>query len=361
MSEYVINKKQYSGEEISSISRIEFALRFIQDERPKKLFKYFPNTINEDKRNFSLEALKNNTVHLQNPLCFDDPYDSTLYFEPDLFIIKRIGYYANLCGLKVNPQWDYSKTLHELANYLYLQLCDANKLENLFFCRGRDEDVVCLRHERFFNTLLQELNANRDRKDVWQLALSQAIHSEYIEVKEFLKSFRVSCFTTTPYSMLMWSHYANYHKGFCVEYEIPNYTKENATIFNNLFPVIYSENRTSVLPDCLNSLANQSLTDEELWNMYKYGLLTKSLDWKYQDEWRLISYDKMLSQDSDYNCRFFDIKKVYLGARMDKAERLEIINLCKDRIPYVGVLPDTIRFQMIDCSDKCGECKKVIK
>jgi hypothetical protein len=43
----------------------------------KSLFNYFPNIIkkiNGVDRNFSKEALSNNTVHLSAPSEFDDPY-----------------------------------------------------------------------------------------------------------------------------------------------------------------------------------------------------------------------------------------------------------------------------------------------
>ena len=84
MDKYLINKKSYSKAEVSALSRTDFSLRFMQDEKPHKLYKYFPNTY-RDERNYSIEALKNNTVYLQNPLMFDDPYDSSLFIEPDIF------------------------------------------------------------------------------------------------------------------------------------------------------------------------------------------------------------------------------------------------------------------------------------
>lgn len=359
MSKYIINKKRYCEAEIASLSRTDFCLRYIQDEKPLKLYKYFPNTY-KGERNYSIEALKNNTVHLQNPLLFDDPYDSSLFVEPDSFAMNRIEYYANLCKIKVNHEQDFAKILYELAVSLYVHMNSGKKLESIFLNEYDDNNPVHLRHKQFLLTLQLKLSEYRERKDAWQLAINEAIHKEYMEAKDFINGFKVSCFTTSPYSMLMWSHYANEHKGFCVEYEIPNYNKDDAHLFHNLFPVIYSESRTSVLQYCINALTNKDLTDDALWGMYKYGLLMKSMDWAYQDEWRLVSYDRMLSQDEEYNCKFFKIKKVYLGAKMDRAERMKIIDICKETIPYVGVVPDANKFQMVDCLGKCGECKKII-
>lgn len=359
MGKYIINKRSYTETEIETLSKMDFSLRYIQNEKPIKLYKYFPNTYKEG-RNYSIEALKNNTIHLQNPLMFDDPYDSTLFVEPDSFAFVRIRYYANLCNLKIESDWDYFKILYELALFLHAYVNSGNELEKLFLDEYDNSNQVHLRHRRFLLTLISKLTEYKEQKEVWQIAISEAIRNDFIEAKDFINRFRVSCFTTSPYSMLMWSHYANCHKGFCIEYEVPNFDKDNSHLFSNLFPVIYSEKRTSVLPYCVKALENKDMTDEVLWGMYKYGLLTKSMDWQYQDEWRLVSYDTMLAQDNEYNCRFFDIKKVYLGTKMDKAERLAIIDICKDKIPYVGVLPDANKFQMVDCLGKCKECKKII-
>ena len=63
----------------------------------------------------------------------------------------------------------------------------------------------------------------------------------------------------------------------------------------NLLPVIYSDERVSVLNECLADLTCPTVTEETMSAIYKYGLLTKSVDWCYQNEWRLISLDDMLS------------------------------------------------------------------
>lgn len=119
-----------------------------------------------------------------------------------------------------------------------------------------------------------------------------------------VKKFRVSCFTENPYSMLMWAHYANKHQGFCIEYEVPEYAEPYIHIFNNLLPVIYSNERVSILDQCIRSLQPPGLTADILWDIYKYGLLMKSMDWKYQDEWRLVSCDDLLDSEGHYNCKF---------------------------------------------------------
>jgi len=41
-------------------------------------------------------------------------------------------------------------------------------------------------------------------------------------INKMLDSFAIYCLSSKPNDILMWSHYANSHKGFCIEYK-PNY------------------------------------------------------------------------------------------------------------------------------------------
>ena len=72
--------------------------------------------------------------------------------------------------------------------------------------------------------------------------------------------------------------------------------------------------------------------------LFVNALLRKPLDWSYQNEWRLIENDHNIELDG-YCKEFCPIKAVYLGFKMPKEERNDIIELCKKR----GILV----FQMV--------------
>lgn len=361
MSEFYIRGRQYFSTEIKNLTQEKFVVSNIQT-MPTRLYKYFPNTIDlENGRNYSQEALENNTVFLQQPSLFDDPYDCTILIDEQEFAHYRIAYYARLCGLKVLPEWDYSKIAYEFSRHLYEGLQTGKQLLDLFPIRREDENVFELQHEIFALSLQVGLYDFQQSENAWGQALYKAIHQEYIEFQEkTVKKFRVACFTESPYFMLMWAHYANNHQGFCIEYEVPSYTDPYIQIFHNLMPVIYSSERISVIEQCVRSLQPPGLTADILWDIYKYGLLMKSIDWKYQNEWRLISCDNLLSSDSDYNCKFFQIKKVYLGNRMNSHDRLKIIEICKHKqISYVGVNAAPNKYEMLNCPHLCENCPKL--
>ena len=73
----------------------------------------------------------------------------------------------------------------------------------------------------------------------------------------------------------------------------------------------------------------------------------------------MISCDTLLT-DSNYNCKFFKIKKVYLGNKMSAKDRLEIIDICKSQgIPYTGVTIAPDQFNMRDCDILCEDCIRI--
>ncbi len=93
--------------------------------------------------------------------------------------------------------------------------------------------------------------------------------------------YRISCFSETPCSNLMWGHYADKHKGFCLEYDVEKLTKELPL----LLPVVYTENPF----DASDILDMRGIDD-------KFAVicpaLFKSKDWSYEKEWRMIRFDR---------------------------------------------------------------------
>ena len=359
MSIFYIRGIVQTAEQVTKLTQYELFDANIHCMR-RSLFKYYPNnTFTDDKkkeRNYSLDALKNNTVYLSSPSAFDDPYDCNVFIDEKEFALKRIHYYAALCGVEVKPEWDYEKTINILAVQIYIHLIEGGTIDTLF--ERSDDNKLVNAHQEYFQLMLKKELFTSDGESYYR-AIDAVINQEYQDLQKTANSFRIACFAETPFSMLMWSHYANNHQGFCIEYETPDYSVDNADLYHNLFPVIYTDTRTDLTNLSLNWNSTGTLSNEALWNYYKYGLLCKSLDWKYQNEWRLISYDKLLT-DNSYNCQFFKIKKVYLGNKMPSEERIKIIKICKDKgISYAGVTIAPDRFMMSNCGILCEDCEKV--
>ncbi len=146
---------------------------------------------------------------------------------------------------------------------------------------------------------------------------SEDEYNEYIgsmreiepSVPELLDSARISCFTNTALNPTMWAHYARDRTGICIEFDEDKIKElEDAYIFN----VKYMDRPPTVDTAVLTLIADQveynndalfkGYTDgyehlyeqafEEgrsvLWEIFNGMLATKSQEWSYEQEKRLI-------------------------------------------------------------------------
>ena len=102
-SSYCVVNGVFMGlNEIENMGYEEFSLRSKMN-MPMKLYKYFSNKAEETdgkKRNYSIEALKNNTVFMQAPSQFDDVYDSDINLDGAEYEKLRLSEYCRRCELK---------------------------------------------------------------------------------------------------------------------------------------------------------------------------------------------------------------------------------------------------------------------
>lgn len=100
------------------------------------------------------------------------------------------------------------------------------------------------------------------------------------------------CFSENIDSILMWSHYSNNHTGFALGYDLRSLLLPNDKNLG-LYPVIYSEKRYNAeefLLYLFGSLMQAPVHNVDLMSSIKL-LLYKSLDWQYEQEWRVIKSD----------------------------------------------------------------------
>lgn len=119
--------------------------------------------------------------------------------------------------------------------------------------------------------------------------------------KKFREQWGIVSFSERIDSILMWSHYSNEHKGFCIEYNTSDF-------ISYFFPVIY----TDKIP---NSLENG--------NCVITSVLTKAYDWKYELEWRIVNrYIDFYEPEGN----IWPAPKpvaIYLGCRIDENKELK--------------------------------------
>lgn len=142
------------------------------------------------------------------------------------------------------------------------------------------------------------------------------------------KQFAITCFSKISNSILMWSHYANKHTGFCVGYNFEKCRNWDALI--NLLPVLYSVERPS-LPMGLIDFSNPK--EIKLNNISDYVpelmmlLLSKSNKWDYEEEWRIVNHQSQLIDA--HLLDLHTISHIYLGANISKDNEYLIRDVAK--------------------------------
>jgi hypothetical protein len=137
------------------------------------------------------------------------------------------------------------------------------------------------------------------------------------ELEDRLETIRrqagMCCMTEKKDDILMWSHYAGRHSGFCLEF------RTDDPFFSNARPVSYS----GTLP-CANVLL------PGLDEVTTKGLLTKAKEWEYEREWRIIDLR------IDARVRQFPpavLHGVILGCRILDNDKQQVVERCKARSP----------------------------
>ncbi len=237
---------------------------------PPTLYKYY--SFNE----WTEAIFERNQVYFQSPDCFNDPFDSkmsTTYEGDKEQRIDRLIDFWRKGPFKDKPKEDLHRQASEVVE------------------RGKDISLI-----------VKTLEDSSERRR---------------------KQMGVFCMAQRKNNLLMWSHYADSHKGFCLEFQTNN------SFFGEAQPLVdrYSSDRP-----CLNLIKEPSGDD------YVEALLTKSIDWKYEEEWRVIEPET--SSDTGPGIKSFPadaLSAVILGCKITPENRHRIKQWCRSRNPQPAI------------------------
>ena len=203
------------------------------------------------------------------------------------------------------------------------------------------ERIVCSFLER--NTSLSDIenkeNGKKLRKD--RKFLESKIDQFTSDMDSAIQTkYRVYCLTTHPDSTLMWSHYADSCKGICLEFSVNN------NLFCGVFKIEYCEKYPLF----------RIRTDDEDENIRT--LLTKSKDWEYEDEFRVMATEKPYRYDDVPTTTngFLALPKgalqsVIIGAQMPLEDQELVQSLVKKsgwnvELKVASLVPDRYAFEI---------------
>jgi len=233
---------------------------------PSRLYKYQPVYEDTDK-NYSLRNLREQKLWFSKPESFNDPFDCSINFD----IIDA----------------DKDEKLQPLFDRLLDIVTDKTSFRSKYMTEGKVNDLL-------------KADAIRMAKDATKSVIAR-------------KQFGTSCFAERNDNILMWSHYANSHKGFCLEFDT-SFEPFKPRKVQNLLKVNYSEKYP---PLNIDDIPNNSPSLPQ--NIY--GI--KSMCWSYEDEWRMFSS----AGDRSYSFDPLALTGIYLGCNMDKTCKHEIAKM----------------------------------
>lgn len=146
----------------------------------------------------------------------------------------------------------------------------------------------------------------------------------------------------TPLDELLWTHYSNSHKGFCLEYDLDILLQGDGPNHLHSYSVIYSKK-----PPTITSFDIVLNRREKM--MRKFGFY-KSKRWAYEKEHRIISSKRGLNS---YNYKA--LKSVYFGLKMDDLKKKQIMDCLRGRgIQYyqIAIELNSYKFVVEEVQDK---------
>jgi len=165
----------------------------------------------------------------------------------------------------------------------------------------------------------------------------------------------IFCLSEVPDSLLMWSHYAESHRGFLIGFNSEdgffNQKGYEEDPIRHLRAISYADKRPSFAGFSL------AMTETELMSLVDLTLFTKADAWSYEREWRMVqplaSADSVVSSEAAavhlYKIPATAITSVVLGARASDGLESDIRNILRGAtFRHVSLL----RAKLDDCDYK---------
>jgi hypothetical protein len=305
---------------------------------PKSLYKFYPPS------SANIMDIKKKRLWLCHPRSFNDPFDCHTGYDVEGYAKAALLRHTKKTGTVDDSNLRQGFTSDEVN-----RLLNATTSDRINFWGKKEQYWMALYHiletkeDEFKSRIYQVTRKSKDEV----AAIMNKLRNRNIRVASFSALERQN-YTGKGFNDIieMWSHYADNHKGFCVEYDISSLSEpvtlelgirefygENhnersryldervrAVTVGGLFPVIYTANRINIPTTKLRKIkvrmTRELNLDGDIDGILFKTYIVKSAKWSYEKEWRLILDGNV--------CSFFDnkipfpfIKKIYLGCRMD--------------------------------------------
>ena len=282
--------------------RLEEAIALKQAHLPKRIYKYRRDS------KYSRENLKTDTVWMASPDAYNDPYDCSFTVAED----------QDVTALKKSLATEFAKIYKLRGDEATDQVESAIR-------SGKDPLVALAEQSAEINGVKPGSNPQQMAEFI-SLMAPKMIGDTVSVLRQWRRSTKICSFSKVNDSILMWGHYAQDHKGFCVEYALQPLQPDHA-LRRTLYPVIYSPmlyDLTSFAEKLVGSNRQDFNPSSPL-----LGVLHKFNGWKYEAEWRAVSYTQGIA--ADHNWSVPTPSRVFLGATMEAHNAKEVVAICESR------------------------------
>lgn len=230
----------------------------------KYLYKYRPFN------KHTIKIVLNNEIYFSNPKDFNDPFDCQIVL-------------------------DFSESKKDWAEIIRNKLKEENP-------RIPDEKIDSL-IQYYFKSI------NTDKE----------VEEKFHKIRdELMKNISMYCLSEVNNDILMFSHYADSHKGICLEFDA-----SGGTIFSKALRVNY-----------VNVYPKVKFTKSNFYEQGKTMLLTKFDTWSHEKEWRIVNFK------TGSGIRRFPPEKltgIILGCQFPDSELDFIFKILKSRMQKINL------------------------
>jgi Protein of unknown function (DUF2971) len=239
-----------------------------------------------------------------------------------------------------------------------IEFNDPFEMQPFLECVADQATIEKQFHQHFDATVRRELTTALERLTPEQrarvdsVAIENAVRQQTPEALNMLKQFAgvvtpvigaqiyktvneslgVFCLTEHPANLLMWAHYADNHRGAVIGFDAshPFFNRRRGPDddFRHFRRVVYRQERPVV------SLSNSDAAD---------FFYFKSLEWQYEDEWRLIvplaDCSERIESTNGYPICLFQVpaecmRLIILGCRMPEEWKYKLVEIARSEQSY---------------------------
>jgi DUF2971 family protein len=254
---------------------------------------------------FALESLEFGKIWLSRPSSFNDPFDCSIDVINNLNDVKN-----------------FRELFRRLGKMRGLSKKSVQTITDHYLHKGKVSHLG----QHFIEEFLPKLSV-------------------------VLSDIGVFCLSEIPDDILMWSHYGDQHKGFCVEY-----TRTNRNILGKLFVDAFIKHKypnqgfETYEPRTHRVIYSDLYPDINFTQIFENGealdklVLTKSKQWSYEREWRIVVHtyaDRAITIDAE-------IASIIFGLKMPKKHQDEIKNILRQNssVRYFQTVKDSRNFSL---------------